>query len=172
MTKKRILSLLMLIVILIITGCTSSNPDSETIPKQFTIGGNTIKLDQNFTFHDLDYKVGEGLTHRTTDLGDYISYVNKDVYDGEFVFQIIVYYNEGKTINDVAKFVKEDKEVKEINGIKWTTYKTTSNRIEGYAYLAEINNNLYAINITKYDASNTDLEGIATVFMKQVSIHK
>lgn len=170
--KKLILSLLLIVALFTITGCRSSNPDSETIPKQFTIGGNTIKLDQNFTFHDLDYKIGDGLTHRTTDLDDYITYVNKDVYDGDFVFQIIVYYNKGKTINDVAKFVKEDKEIKEINGIKWTTYKTTSNKIVAYAYLAEINGDLYAINITKYDASNTDLEGIATVFMKQVSVHK
>ena len=172
MKKKILLSLLVIVVLFIITGCGSSNPDSEAIPKQFTVGGNTIKLDQNFVFHDLSYKVGEGLSHRTTDLGDYITYENKDVYDGDFAFQIIVYYNEGKTINDVAKFVKEDKEIKEINSIKWTTYKTTSNKIVGYAYLAEINGDLYAINITKYEEANVDLEGIATVFMKQVATHK
>ena len=190
--KKKIFLISVLIIMLctglfILTGCgkntkNNGNNSSETnstennSPKAkdnntVTIGNKTFKFDKEANFKDFSYKNADGLEPDESQMAVYLDYKNNDIYNGKFVFRIAMSYKENMSLKDVENQYKEKSyESKEINGLNWINYKSNNNNTDTIVYKAEKNNNLYVVNIGKYEDCNIDINSLAEAFMSGVTI--
>ena len=190
--KKKIFLISVLIIMLctglfILTGCgkntkNNENNSSETnstennSPKAkdnntVTIGNKTFKFDKEANFKDFSYKNADGLEPDESQMAVYLDYKNNDIYNGKFVFRIAMSYKENMSLKDVENQYKEKSyESKEINGLNWINYKSNNNNTDTIVYIAEKNNNLYVVNIGKYEDCNIDINSLAEAFMSGVTI--
>ena len=190
--KKKIFLISVLIIMLctglfILTGCgkntkNNGNNSSETnstennSPKAkdnntVTIGDKTFKFDKEANFKDFSYKNADGLEPDESQMAVYLDYKNNDIYNGKFVFRIAMSYKENMSLKDVENQYKEKSyESKEINGLNWINYKSNNNNTDTIVYIAEKNNNLYVVNIGKYEDCNIDINSLAEAFMSGVTI--
>ena len=190
--KKKIFLISVLIIMLctglfILTGCgkntkNNGNNTSETnstennSPKAkdnntVTIGDKTFKFDKEANFKDFSYKNADGLEPDESQMAVYLDYKNNDIYNGKFVFRIAMSYKENMSLKDVENQYKEKSyESKEINGLNWINYKSNNNNTDTIVYIAEKNNNLYVVNIGKYEDCNIDINSLAEAFMSGVTI--
>ena len=190
--QKKIFLISVLIIMLctglfILTGCgkntkNNGNNTSETnstennSPKAkdnntVTIGDKTFKFDKEANFKDFSYKNADGLEPDESQMAVYLDYKNNDIYNGKFVFRIAMSYKENMSLKDVENQYKEKSyESKEINGLNWINYKSNNNNTDTIVYIAEKNNNLYVVNIGKYEDCNIDINSLAEAFMSGVTI--
>ena len=183
--KRIILISLILIALFIglfvLTGCDSNNEEKNTtnnssqttekITNEFSIGDTVIKFDKEATFKDFSYKNAEGIEPDESQKAVFLEYVNKDIYDGRFVFNIrLAYTDDGTTLEESLKGYTAEK--KKINGIDWsivsidntTDNKETTSRV----YATEKNGTLYIASIITFKEANVDTDKLAEVFMNGV----
>ena len=171
MKKKLFVCLLLLISLFMITSCKGG---SGVVGKKnvFKLGEQTFTFNQDENFKDFHYKTAEGLTSDESNYAKYLDYKNTELYDGLFVFRIVMAYKENSTFKDLSDYPGDDKvETKTYNGIKWKFYKFDNNdNTVVNSFFIEKNNNVYAINIGRYKDAEADLDALSEAFMNGVSL--
>ena len=186
---KKITAIILIVLILIgglfiLTGCgnnenggivesnkLSNNNSSKSVTNEFSIGDKNFKFDKETTFNDFSYKNANGLELDESKMAVYLDYKNNDIYDGKYVFRIAMLYKENMSLDDVAdQYEGKSYESKRINEFNWITYESNNNNIDTIVYMTEKNNNLYIVNIGKYENCNIDINALAEVFMNGVTI--
>lgn len=190
--KKKIFLVSVLIMMLctglfILTGCgknTSNNENNNSEKNStennslkakdnntVTIGDKIFKFDKQATFKEFSYKNADGLKPDESQMAVYLDYKNNDIYNGKFVFRIAMSYKENMSLKDVEDQYKgKNFESKKINELNWIAYKSNSNNTDTIVYITEKNNNLYVVNLGKYEDCNIDINSLAEVFMNGVTI--
>lgn len=136
MKKKILLSILMIVMIFIITGCGSNNKTSNSTgnsSKEYSINGIIIKLDSDDSMSKMKYKTSSSFDRRagsSTTTYNLYSDNNKDKYDASnLAFSLSVTADIMQTesnieydinkLNNNSSLKNISREKKEINGITW-----------------------------------------------------
>lgn len=172
-----VLAIMLITILLTLTGCgakdnssKSDKSEKESTVPEFTIGDTTFKFDQDAVFNDLKYKKAEGLESSDSTMATYMVYKNTDVYDGNFVFRIVLMYQEGKTLDEsMSDFERENNEKKTVNGIEWTVFDESAQGTRVIIYATEIDNKVYAIYTQAYTEANVDVIELSEKFMSGVT---
>lgn len=175
MKKKILLSLLLITMLFMVAGCGSKNSNSNSSKgssNTFKIKDVSFVFDQDSEFHDFKYKNAKELTLDESKYSLHLEYVNKDIYDGRFVYRIsMAYTNE----SNLEKFLEgyESKKVK-VNGITWdkVEVKNTTDKKETRAivYATEKNGILYVVTTLAFVEANVDIDTLSEVFVNGVTL--
>lgn len=190
MKKKILLSILVMLAVFTITGCTSSNKSSSSDNlKEYKIDGVSIKLDKDESMSGMKYKTSKSFDSRngvsTTVYSLYYD-KNKDKFDASnLVFSISVTANIMQTESNIEYDIKKlnnnsslkniTREQKEINDIKWeyisldNYYETGSdNHYKNHSYYYELyDGKYYTTYIISFNkAENT--EELENDFLKNI----
>ena len=89
MKRKVLLSLLVIVAVFTITGCgsSSSSTSSKSNSNTFKIKDVSLVFDQDSEFHDFKYKNIKGIEPDESKQAVYLTYTNKDIYDGIFIVE-------------------------------------------------------------------------------------
>lgn len=169
MKKIIIFSLLSVLLLFILTGCGNNEGAlnrevSINNSNEFTVENTSFVFNVDSSFHDFIYKNAEGLEPDESKYACYLTYENKEIYNGRFVFRIVMDFQENKTLNDVTDLPKDLKN-KNINNISWKTYTSNNDKASTIVFVTEKNNNLYVVNVMKYKDANVDINSLSNVFM-------
>lgn len=173
--KKRVFSVLLVMVLLFsITGCGSNNSNSsqKNISNKFEVKDVSFTFDKDAEFHDYKYKTADGIVPEESQKAVYLTYRNNEIYDGLYVFRIVLSYSENTSLKDLESIPAESETQKvSINGVSWNKYvNEKSKNMKVIAYFMERNNTVYVVNIGKYNDADVDVDKLADVFMNGVTI--
>lgn len=147
MKKKFVLSLLIILSIFLITGCSNSNKetiDNNNNEVYVTIGNDKYKLSNKTELNNLHYL--ENYVDFNTDRVGNTKSMSFN-YDGEFSFEVRVNYQDEHSIDEVKEVLSEyEEKTKEVNDIKYFYYEYKSDLGDTvHYYLYEYNNKPYSI---------------------------
>ena len=174
MKRKVLLSLLVIVAIFTITGCgsSSSSTSSKSNSNTFKIKDVSLVFDQDSEFHDFKYKNIKGIEPDESKQAVYLTYTNKDVYDGRFVFRIGMLFTNESTLKEFLAGKKS--EDKKINGIEWKKIQVEGTvdqkETTSVIYATEKNSKVYIVNGIIFKESNVDINGLVDVFINTVTI--
>lgn len=171
--KKIILSLLVIVALFTITGCGSDNSgSSKENSSEFKIKDISLVFDQDSEFHDFKYKNIKGLEPDESKQAAYLDYINKDIYDGRFVFRISMSFTDELTLKEFLEGYET--ETVKINGINWErlvlTNKADNKETSSVVYATEKNSTVYAVSTMAFKEANVDVEELSTIFINGVTL--
>lgn len=164
--KKLLLGIIL--CLLLVTGCGKKTTNSENNEKKndevavVTINGKEFKLRSDASLKDMHYKENYVDFH-TDAYGDMrtMDYSLK----GEFYFQVRIAYDAENRMDSISYYVPPEKEIKEINGIKYDYYEyTNDNNNPIHLYVCKYNDATYGIMFIYKNMGNLE-----EVFMNNVS---
>ena len=177
MKKKLLLIIIVIVSLITITGCKKTNSsntkkNNNKVSNEFKVKDVTFKFNKESTFLEYTYMNAEGLEPDESKLSNYLTYKNNDIYNGNYVFRIMMMKIEESSLEDVEKHYKDKNyERVVINDIEWITYTNKSDTTNVIVYLTEKYGNLYGTNIMKYEDCDLDLNKLAEVFMNGVKLN-
>jgi hypothetical protein len=173
--KKYIITLLLTITAcFILTGCgnSSSNPLTKSKSNTYKFKNVSFVFDQDSEFNNFKFKNSKELTKDESKYSLHLEYVNKDVYDGRFVYRLALSYTDD---SNLEKFFEghERKKVK-INGITWDKTvldsKVDNKPTKAVVYATEKDSVLYSVSSITFVESGVDIEKLAEVFINGVTL--
>ena len=179
--KKKIVLFSMLTVILftgvfVLTGCgnneiTAGDTSDKNVANEFSVKGVSFKFDKDSTFNDLKYKNSEGLEPDESKKSCYLTYKNQDIYEGRYVFRIVMMCMENTTIEDeMSENERNNNESTKINGIDWTVFHEESENTKVIIHATEVDNKVYAVYVQKYKDADVDIDTLADIFMNGINL--
>ena len=173
MKKKFCLCLLTFLLVLSFTGCdNTSSSSSRSKSNTFEIKDVKFTFDQDSEFHDFKYKNDKNLPKDESKQSLHLEYVNKDIYDGRFVYRIVLSFSNETNLKEFLDGHSTEK-VK-INGITWdkatVSGKTDNKDTTSIVYATEKNSTLYVVTIFKFTEANINTEELAEIFINGVTI--
>ena len=165
---KKLLFLLF-IGLVIITGCTKNT--SSNIGDEITIKGINFKFDDEREFKDFIYKAPVEIEPDESKMANYLTYENKEIYDGRFVYRIVMMFQENTKLEDALKNSNvSNPSYVNYNGQKWNRYITDDDKQDAIVFVTEKNNNVYVINVLKYKEVELPLDNLSKVFMNGLKL--
>ena len=174
MKKRTIISLLVIVMLLIITGCKNNNSNSSLngLSNVFKIKDVSFVFEEDAEFHDFKYKNSKELTLDESKYSLHLEYVNKDIYDGRFVYRISMSYSDATNLEKFLDGYKSEK-IK-ANGITWEKVeiknKTDNKETKAIVYATEKNSILYAVTFLEFTEANVDIETLSQIFINGVTL--
>ena len=182
--KKKILIIVALIIVLcigifVLTGCGNNESEDKTESNMFSnkkdeilIGNETLKFNKETTFKNFKFMNVDGIKPDESKQAVYLTYENKEIYDGRFVFRISLQYSDETNLKE---FLQDNKTTKKnINGIEWNTLSventTDKKETKSIIYATQKDGVLYAVSILCFKEANIDITNLAEVFMNGVTI--
>ena len=178
MKKVLLLSLISIILmagLIVLTGCETATGDIEEqgsktetakAVDKIEVNGVQILLNKEDKLKELSYKHSDDLKYDDYVYARYYTYANKDIYDGEFVFRIVVMYQENTTVESVIKNTTYKLDSKKtINGSEWEKYVADTGAIE---YMYQKDTTVYAVMVEPHEGAIVDLNTISDAFMSNV----
>ena len=171
MKKRVLLVLLVVITLFMVTGCDSSS-SSDGTSNIFKIKDVSFVFNEDSTFHNFKYKNSKELTKDESKYSLHLEYVNKDIYDGRFVYRISLSFSDETNLEKFLDGYNSEK-VK-VNGITWNKVeiKSTVDKKETKAivYATEKNKVLYAVTTLSFKEANIDIDTLSEIFVNGVTI--
>lgn len=173
MKRKILLCILSIMVLFTLCGCTSTTKTEGTrISNKIQIKDVTLSFDQDSEFHDFKYKNINGIEPDESKQAVYLDYINKDLYDGRFVFRISMAFSDETNLNEF--FENRTTEDVKINGINWKkskiNNKTDNKDTTSIVYATEKNGTLYAVTTIIFNESGVDINTISKIFINGVTL--
>ena len=163
---KKILSLLIVVCLFIVVGCSSTKEElnkNEEQEEKYTlkIGNVSVDLNRSGSFHDISYKYPENAL--TSNVG---TFAILDLMNGsDFVVRIAMYFYENETIGEV----KAGEGLASVDSIRynnntWNVYKGVKDGKKVMNYATQEGDDSYTITFI----SNDEIEEFSNEFMKTV----
>ena len=176
MKRKILLSLLVIVALFAITGCgnnsSNSNSSSKGNSNTFKIKDVSFVFDQDSEFHDFKYRNSKELTLDESQQSLHLEYVNKNIYNGRFLYRISMSFSDETNLEKFLDGYKSEK-VK-VNGITWNKVEvkntTDSKETKSIIYATEKNSILYVVTTLEFSEANVDIETLSEIFINGVTL--